>query len=208
MIGQPRELRLMSPLRRRIVMLDRGNPKHALTLANLSKLGWRVYAGTARVDRAGWIIPGTDRVSFDIPAATYRTIAPLLEKRRITLPQMGAKLFEQLAAGVTAGHVPLIPPKPIVVTLPKSPPATRESRTQLPADAQRALVHMHTDGDRANTIAVELGCSVNTVGRYVDRLQMTPHPRGTRGRTLDEATLTRERDRALRLIDEREKVPT
>lgn len=55
-----RSLRLLSPRRRRIVTLDRFNPAHAGTLAQLSRLGWRVYVGPAQTDSNGWVLAGTD----------------------------------------------------------------------------------------------------------------------------------------------------
>lgn len=53
-------LRLISPTNRRIVYIDRANPKHALTLLQLAKLDWREYSGPAMTDANGWVIPETD----------------------------------------------------------------------------------------------------------------------------------------------------
>lgn len=60
-------IRLLSPRRRRIVLIDRLNPKHATTLAQLAQLGWRVYTGPARTDAAGWVIPESDPTLTVVP---------------------------------------------------------------------------------------------------------------------------------------------
>lgn len=65
-------VRLISPLQRRIVFIDRANPKHALTHTQLATLGWTEYAGQAQVDARGWIIPGTDPELRTVPASIRR----------------------------------------------------------------------------------------------------------------------------------------
>lgn len=72
MTGSPRTLRLLSPKRRRIVLIDRLNPSHATTLAQLARLGWHVYTGPAQTDARGWVIPGSDPAFEPEPIETRK----------------------------------------------------------------------------------------------------------------------------------------
>lgn len=132
----------------------------------------------------------TVRVYFDIDDKLYRALLPDALARGITMPMLFRELGENYAHALALDGIAPVGsrPKPIPRPSrrwPKPGPvksAQPRRRKRLTAAEQEKIATMHTAGETAASIAEAVGISLNTVGRYIDKLGLERHGHKNRKR--------------------------